>query len=83
MEYVPGIKINKIKALDQLGVDRQRLIQFPPFHLGEIIFASDLQLLHITCDLMILVSHSVGWVDMLLNRTWNKFCLMVFSMLIL
>ncbi|KAK9949736.1 hypothetical protein M0R45_005252 [Rubus argutus] len=25
MEYVPGIKINKIKALDQLGVDRQRL----------------------------------------------------------
>ncbi|KAF2284130.1 hypothetical protein GH714_019433 [Hevea brasiliensis] len=25
MEYVPGIKINKIKALDQLGVDRKRL----------------------------------------------------------
>ncbi|KAE7998169.1 hypothetical protein FH972_002742 [Carpinus fangiana] len=25
MEYVPGIKINKIQALDQLGVDRQRL----------------------------------------------------------
>ncbi|KAK4798662.1 hypothetical protein SAY86_030988 [Trapa natans] len=25
MEYVPGIKINKIKALDNLGVDRQRL----------------------------------------------------------
>eukprot|EP00262_Sarcandra_glabra_P006512 TRINITY_DN18842_c0_g1_i1.p1 TRINITY_DN18842_c0_g1~~TRINITY_DN18842_c0_g1_i1.p1 ORF type:complete len:766 (+),score=158.27 TRINITY_DN18842_c0_g1_i1:124-2421(+) len=25
MEYVPGIKINRIKALDQLGVDRQRL----------------------------------------------------------
>lgn len=24
MEYVPGIKINRIKALDQLGVDRQR-----------------------------------------------------------
>lgn len=24
MEYVPGIKINKIKALDELGVDRQR-----------------------------------------------------------
>ncbi|KAK9272762.1 hypothetical protein L1049_003139 [Liquidambar formosana] len=25
MEYVPGIKINRIQALDQLGVDRQRL----------------------------------------------------------
>ncbi|KAL5555880.1 hypothetical protein UlMin_038116 [Ulmus minor] len=25
MEYVPGIKINKIEALDQLGVDRKRL----------------------------------------------------------
>ncbi|EOX92248.1 ABC2 isoform 1 [Theobroma cacao] len=25
MEYVPGIKINKIQALDQLGVDRKRL----------------------------------------------------------
>ncbi|KAK7247484.1 hypothetical protein RIF29_42367 [Crotalaria pallida] len=25
MEYVPGIKINKIKALDELGVDRTRL----------------------------------------------------------
>lgn len=25
MEYVPGIKINKIKALDELGVDRKRL----------------------------------------------------------
>ncbi|KAG5241738.1 aarF domain-containing protein [Salix suchowensis] len=25
MEYVPGIKINKILALDQLGVDRKRL----------------------------------------------------------
>ncbi|XP_004502860.1 protein ACTIVITY OF BC1 COMPLEX KINASE 8, chloroplastic [Cicer arietinum] len=25
MEYVPGIKINKIQALDQLGVDRTRL----------------------------------------------------------
>lgn len=25
---------------------------------------------------------SVGWVDMLLNHTWNKYCLMVFSMLI-
>ncbi|KAK8947997.1 hypothetical protein KSP40_PGU013688 [Platanthera guangdongensis] len=25
MEYVPGIKINRIKQLDQLGVDRQRL----------------------------------------------------------
>ena len=24
MEYVPGIKINRIKALDQLGVDRKR-----------------------------------------------------------
>ncbi|KAJ9541042.1 hypothetical protein OSB04_027548 [Centaurea solstitialis] len=24
MEYVPGIKINRIQALDQLGVDRQR-----------------------------------------------------------
>ncbi|MCI25225.1 ABC transporter-like protein, partial [Trifolium medium] len=23
MEYVPGIKINKIQALDQLGVDRK------------------------------------------------------------
>nr|KYP45239.1 Uncharacterized protein sll1770 family [Cajanus cajan] len=25
MEYVPGIKINKIQALDQLGVDRKKL----------------------------------------------------------
>ncbi|KAF3784114.1 Uncharacterized protein EJ110_NYTH15564 [Nymphaea thermarum] len=25
MEYVPGIKINRIAAIDQLGVDRQRL----------------------------------------------------------
>lgn len=25
MEYVPGIKINRIKQLDQLGVDRERL----------------------------------------------------------
>ncbi|XP_050204862.1 protein ACTIVITY OF BC1 COMPLEX KINASE 8, chloroplastic [Mercurialis annua] len=25
MEYVPGIKINKIQAIDQLGVDRKRL----------------------------------------------------------
>ncbi|KAG5136612.1 hypothetical protein JHK82_021343 [Glycine max] len=25
MEYVPGIKINKIQALDQLGLDRKRL----------------------------------------------------------
>ncbi|PWA88359.1 UbiB domain [Artemisia annua] len=25
MEYVPGIKINRIQALDQLGVDRQKL----------------------------------------------------------
>ncbi|XP_048426893.1 protein ACTIVITY OF BC1 COMPLEX KINASE 8, chloroplastic [Pyrus x bretschneideri] len=25
MEYVPGIKINKIQAIDQLGLDRQRL----------------------------------------------------------
>ncbi|CAN0912072.1 Protein ACTIVITY OF BC1 COMPLEX KINASE 8, chloroplastic [Linum grandiflorum] len=25
MEYVPGIKINKVKALDQLGLDRKRL----------------------------------------------------------
>ncbi|KAM7529223.1 hypothetical protein LguiB_032633 [Lonicera macranthoides] len=25
MEYVPGIKINRIQALDQLGVDRKRL----------------------------------------------------------
>ncbi|CAI9109271.1 OLC1v1009063C1 [Oldenlandia corymbosa var. corymbosa] len=25
MEYVPGIKINRIKALDELGVDRKRL----------------------------------------------------------
>jgi hypothetical protein len=27
MEYVPGIKINKIQALDQLGVDRKRLTE--------------------------------------------------------
>jgi len=27
MEYVPGIKINKIQALDQLGVDRKSLVQ--------------------------------------------------------
>ncbi|MQL86404.1 hypothetical protein Taro_018943 [Colocasia esculenta] len=25
MEYVPGVKINRIKALDELGVDRKRL----------------------------------------------------------
>ena len=24
MEYVPGIKINRIAALDELGVDRKR-----------------------------------------------------------
>ncbi|KAK3419107.1 hypothetical protein EUGRSUZ_H04831 [Eucalyptus grandis] len=28
MEYVPGIKINKIQALDQLGVDRKRLSRY-------------------------------------------------------
>ncbi|KAL1215461.1 Protein ACTIVITY OF BC1 COMPLEX KINASE 8 [Cardamine amara subsp. amara] len=28
MEYVPGIKINKIQALDQLGVDRKRLARY-------------------------------------------------------
>ncbi|KAI5062828.1 hypothetical protein GOP47_0021375 [Adiantum capillus-veneris] len=28
MEYVPGIKINRIAALDQLGVDRKRLAQY-------------------------------------------------------
>ncbi|OIW18203.1 hypothetical protein TanjilG_31323 [Lupinus angustifolius] len=28
MEYVPGIKINKIQALDQLGVDRTRLSRY-------------------------------------------------------
>ncbi|OAE35037.1 hypothetical protein AXG93_3253s1000 [Marchantia polymorpha subsp. ruderalis] len=28
MEYVPGIKINRIAALDQLGVDRQRLARY-------------------------------------------------------
>ncbi|KAL1540831.1 Protein ACTIVITY OF BC1 COMPLEX KINASE 8, chloroplastic [Salvia divinorum] len=28
MEYVPGIKINRIKALDQLGVDRKRLARY-------------------------------------------------------
>ena len=27
MEYVPGIKINKIQALDQLGVDRKSLVE--------------------------------------------------------
>ncbi|CAJ1974585.1 unnamed protein product [Sphenostylis stenocarpa] len=27
MEYVPGIKINKIQALDQLGVDRKSLVR--------------------------------------------------------
>ena len=26
MEYVPGIKINKVKALDQLGIDRKRSV---------------------------------------------------------
>lgn len=31
MEYVPGIKINKIQALDELGVDRKRFVFF--FHL--------------------------------------------------
>lgn len=28
MEYVPGIKINRISALDQLGVDRQKLARY-------------------------------------------------------
>ncbi|KNA18306.1 hypothetical protein SOVF_072140 [Spinacia oleracea] len=28
MEYVPGIKINRIQALDQLGVDRKRLSRY-------------------------------------------------------
>ncbi|KAH7292759.1 hypothetical protein KP509_29G083900 [Ceratopteris richardii] len=28
MEYVPGIKINRIAALDQLGVDRKRLARY-------------------------------------------------------
>ncbi|OWM82264.1 hypothetical protein CDL15_Pgr001838 [Punica granatum] len=28
MEYVPGIKINKIQALDKLGVDRKRLSRY-------------------------------------------------------
>lgn len=28
MEYVPGIKINRIQALDQLGVDRKRLARY-------------------------------------------------------
>ncbi|CAM6093474.1 unnamed protein product [Calypogeia fissa] len=28
MEYVPGIKINRILALDELGVDRQRLARY-------------------------------------------------------
>jgi hypothetical protein len=27
MEYVPGIKINKIQALDELGVDRKRFTE--------------------------------------------------------
>jgi hypothetical protein len=53
MEYVPGIKINKIKALDELGVDRKRLIQSPAFHLGEILFACDLQLLCISGERII------------------------------
>lgn len=28
MEYVPGIKINRIAALDELGVDRNRLASY-------------------------------------------------------
>jgi predicted unusual protein kinase regulating ubiquinone biosynthesis (AarF/ABC1/UbiB family) len=28
MEYVPGIKINRIAALDELGVDRQKLARY-------------------------------------------------------
>lgn len=28
MEYVPGIKINRIQALDQLGVDRKRISRY-------------------------------------------------------
>uniref|UniRef100_A0A0C9S871 TSA: Wollemia nobilis Ref_Wollemi_Transcript_5534_2760 transcribed RNA sequence n=1 Tax=Wollemia nobilis TaxID=56998 RepID=A0A0C9S871_9CONI len=28
MEYVPGIKINRISALDELGVDRQKLARY-------------------------------------------------------
>lgn len=36
MEYVPGIKINRIKQLDKLGVDRKRYVLYtskpwPPF----------------------------------------------------
>jgi hypothetical protein len=38
MEYVPGIKINKIQALDQLGVDRKRFV-------FSYIFLPDLYLL--------------------------------------
>lgn len=41
MEYVPGIKINRIKALDQLGVDRKRymfidVMSYSSHHLPDI-----------------------------------------------
>lgn len=31
MEYVPGIKINRIKQLDKLGVDRKRYVTSKPW----------------------------------------------------
>jgi len=42
MEYVPGIKINRIKQLDQLGVDRQRY-QNLTFQIGP---HSDIEMLY-------------------------------------
>jgi len=36
MEYVPGIKINKIQALDQLGVDRKSLVESLFIYAGKI-----------------------------------------------
>jgi len=44
MEYVPGIKINKIQALDELGVDRKRLMS-SEFLQAKLLLAFSLLLL--------------------------------------
>lgn len=82
MEYCPGIKINRIQALDELGVDRKRYDTNKnnpsglPFSLKNVnqipIYLFDPGAAY--C--------SLGWDAMLLNLTWSRYCLMVFSMLI-
>lgn len=55
MEYVPGIKINKIQALDQLGVDRKRLLILYLFawqnHYGSDTIYFGAYLLRMSCNL--------------------------------